>query len=109
MYLVLALKIAPGFPSSPVNLNSTLTPDCVDVRLNWDPPLNDGGVAISNYLIFVNMSQQVVSNTTTTLTLNSARQHFIEISAVNECGLVGANASSFIEGNYSGTPHKGHP
>ena len=67
-------------PSPPVNLTSA-------VRLDWDPPLNDGGAAITNYLIFVNMSQQVVStDTTTTLTLNSTGQHLIEISAVNFCG-----------------------
>ena len=85
-----------------MNLSSSLILTATNsfaVRLDWDPPLNDGGAAITNYLIFVNMSQQVVStNTTTTLTLNSTGQHLIEISAVNECGLVGANASSSITG-----------
>ena len=87
--------IHPGFPSTPMNLRSAT--DSVAVRLDWDPPQNDGGVAITNYLIFVNMSQQVVStNTTTTLALNSTGQHLIEISAVNECGLEGDNVSIII-------------
>ena len=88
----------PGSPSTPMNLRAT---DSVAVRLDWDPPLNDGGVAITNYLIFVNMSQQVVStNNTTTLTLNSTGQHLIEISAVNECGLEGDHVSiEFNTGN----------
>ena len=95
----------PGSPSSAINLSSTLTPttmNSVAVRLDWDPPRNDGGVAITNYLIFVNMSQQVVStDTTTTLTLNSTGEHLIEISAVNGCGLVGENVSTIlITGNY---------
>ena len=54
-----------GFPSPPINLHYTST-DSVDVKLDWDPPLNDGGVAITNYHIVVNMSQQVVSTDTTT-------------------------------------------
>ena len=87
--------IHPGFPSTPMNLRSAT--DSAAVRLDWDPPLNDGGVAITNYLIFVNMSQQVVStDTTTTLTLNSTGQHLIEISAVNDCGLEGDNVSIII-------------
>ena len=50
-----------------------------------------------NYLIFVNMSQQVVgTDTTTTLPLNSTGQHLVEISAVNSCGLSGANFSQII-------------
>ena len=78
-----------------MNLTSTTT-DGVAVRLDWDPPLNDGGAAITNYLVFVNMSQQVVSpDTTTTLTLNSTGQHLIEISAVNFCGS-SVNASKII-------------
>ena len=71
------------------------------VRLDWDPPLNDGGVAITNYLIFVNMSQQAVStDTTTTLTLDPTGQHLIEISAVNQCGIMGDNSSKIL--NFTG-------
>ena len=100
LFIHWSMIIITDSPSSPVNLHYTLTPTItgsVAVRLDWDPPLNDGGEAITNYLIFVNMSQQVVStDTTTTLTLNSTGQHLVEISAVNSCGLSGANFSRII-------------
>ena len=83
-----------GTPSPPQNLRHTIT-DTATVRLDWDPPLNEGGAAITNYLIFVNTSQQVVSaDTATTLTLNST---VIEVLAMNACGFLG-NASSEIVG-----------
>ena len=95
--LLLTLFLHADFPLEAQNLHYTLratTTDGVTIELYWDLPLNDGGVAITSYLIFVNMSQQVVStDTTTTLTLNSTGEHIIDISAVNECGLIGANAS----------------
>ena len=70
------------------------------MRLDWDPPMNDGGVVITNYLIFVNMSQQVVTtDTTTTFTLNSMGHHLIEISAVNHCGLNGGSVLMIISGD----------
>ena len=91
---------------APLNLHATLTStttDSVAVRLSWDPPLNDGGAVIAIYLIFVNMSQRVVStDTTTTLTLNSTGQHLIEIGAVNECGFVGGNGSVIVNVNVAG-------
>jgi hypothetical protein len=72
-------------------------PDGTTVRLDWDPPLDNGGVAITNYLISVNMSQQVFStDTTTTFTLNSTGEHLIEISAVNNCGIIGDNVSAIV-------------
>ena len=66
------------------------------MRLDWDPPLNDGGVTITNYLIFVNGSQEVTSTSTNDviLTLSSTGQHLIEISAVNDCRLMGDNVTT---------------
>jgi hypothetical protein len=89
-----------GHPSVPQNLRfiQTHTPNSdVTVRLDWDPPLNNGGVVITNYLISVNMSQQVLStDTTTTFTLNSTGQSLIEVSAVNDCGFTSDDTSTTI-------------
>ena len=94
-----------GPPSPPMNLHYTVistTTDTVVVRLHWDPPMNNGGVTITNYLIFVNGSQEVGSNcTNVTLTLNSTGQHFLQINAVNDCGLVGDITSVIVSGTCS--------
>ena len=84
--------IAPS--SKPQNLHySTAT------GLDWDPPQNNGGVTITNYLIIVNGYLEVGSNITNViLELNSTGQHLIEISAVNGCGLVSNNASIDVSG-----------
>ena len=91
-----------GPPSLPPNLKVTLISTAtsnVVVRLHWDHPLNDGGVAITNYRIFVNGSEMTTTSTSVTLTLNSTGQYLIEISAVNVCGLNGENASMIISGD----------
>ena len=89
-----------GLPSPPTHLRKTQAPtttDSVAVRLDWDPPLNDGGVVITNYLIFVNGSQEVTSTSTDViLTLSSTGQHLVEISAVNDCGLMGNNVATIV-------------
>ena len=61
------------------------------VRLQWDPPLDDGGAAITSYQIFVNSSDsevlyQVVSNEAT-IVLNSTGEYFIQIRAINCIGV----------------------
>ena len=80
-----------GPPSTPVNLQYTLNTtatDCVTVRLDWDPPLDDGGVAITHYQISVNMSEPVITtDTVATFTLNSTGQHLVRVRAVNCAGV----------------------
>ena len=57
--------------------------------------MNDGGVVITNYLVFVNGSEVATTSTNDViLTLSSTGQHLIEISAVNDCRLVGANVAT---------------
>jgi hypothetical protein len=92
-----------GKPSRPHHLS--YAPTDVIIRLDWDPPLDSGGVAITNYLISVNMSQQVFSTDATTFTLNSTGQSLIEVSAVNDCGFMSDNASITIitTGTYIGS------
>ena len=72
------------------------------MRLQWDPPLDDGGAAITGYQIFINSSEvsevlhQVVSNNTdAAIVLNSTGKYFIQIRAVNCIG-VSPNLSVLI-------------
>jgi hypothetical protein len=84
-----------GASSAPRNIETSISD--VIVRLDWDPPLNNGGVVITNYLISVNMSQQLfIADTTTIFTLNSTGQLLVAVSAVNECGFVSDNATTTI-------------
>ena len=100
--MLVALCVFPGPPSPPQNLRVTLISTAtnnVAVRLDWDPPMNDGGAAITNYLIFVNGSEMNSTSTSVTLTLNSTTHYLIEISAVNGCGLNGDSAPMIISGD----------
>ena len=72
----------------------------VRIRLQWDPPLNNGGAAITDYQIFVNSSKvlhQVASNDTeATIILNSTGEYFIQIRAINCIG-VGPSISASVD------------
>ena len=89
-------------PSSPMNLNFSLNDR--SVRLQWDPPLDNGGVPITGYPIFINSSEDVlVSNDTeATIVLNSTGKYFIQIRAINCIG-VGSDlsVSIHITGTYN--------
>ena len=91
-----------GHPSVPLNLTFTqisIATDSFTVKLNWDPPQNDGGLPIANYFIFINGSQEMGdTSTNVTLMLNSTEEYVISISAVNECGLVGNTTSMIVAG-----------
>jgi hypothetical protein len=85
-----------GSPSVPRNLQTPISDDLSVAVLVWDPPLNNGGVAISSYLISVNMSQQQYRTDSTTFTLNSTELLLVEVSAVNGCGLMSDSSSVII-------------
>ena len=86
-----------GRPSPPINLQYTLNTtatDSVTVRLDWDPPLDDGGVAITHYQISVNMSEPVITTDDVAIfTLNSTGEHLVQVRAVN-CAGVSAYSST---------------
>ena len=91
-----------GPSSTPVNLQYTLDTTATDsatVRLDWDPPLDDGGVAITHYQISVNMSEPVITtDTVATFTLNSTGEHLVQVRAVN-CAGVSDDASIIVSFN----------
>ena len=75
---------------------TTTAADSVTVRLDWDPPLDDGGVAITHYQISVNMSEPVITtDTVATFTLNSRGEHLVQVRAVN-CAGVGVYSSIVV-------------
>ena len=58
------------------------------MRLDWEPPLDDGGVAITHYQISVNMSERVITtDTVAILTLNSTGEYLVQVRAVNCAGV----------------------
>ena len=78
-----------------MNLNFSL--NGTSVRLQWDPPLDNGGVPITGYQIFINSSEDVSvsDDTEVTIVLNSTGEYFIQIRAINCIG-VGSNLSVSI-------------
>ena len=85
------------------SLTSSTTNDGVAVMVEWDPPLDDGGVNVTslNYQIFVDSVLEDVSNDTEAiLELNTTREHLVQVRAIN-CAGYGANISSYI--NITGT------
>ena len=90
-----------GPPSPPVNLQYTLNTtatDSVTVRLDWDPPLDDGGVAINNYQISVMCEFELMSTTDTVaiFTLNSRGEHLVQVRAVNCAGVSNTESITVI-------------
>ena len=61
--------------------------DSVNVRLDWDPPLDDGGVTVTSYQIFVYEHELVVTTDTVAYTLNCTGEHLVEVRAVNCAGI----------------------
>ena len=87
-----------GPPSSPTSLVITPLDGTSDgrhvVRLEWSPPLDDGGAAVTRYEIFVDDMILIVTTATTRvdLTLTSG-EPFMGIRALN-CAGYSANISS---------------
>ena len=75
-------------------MNLNFSSNGTSVRLQWDPPLDNDGVPITGYQIFINSSEDVlVSNDTETTTVTG--EYFIQIRAINCIG-VGSNLSVSI-------------
>ena len=83
----------PGSPSSPTNFTFLIlneSDNSMSVRLQWDPPLDNGGAPITGYQIFINSSEDVLdvsTDTEATIVLNSTGKYFIQIRAINCIGV----------------------
>ena len=84
-----------SIPVASYQITVNLSEDIL-VRLQWDPPLDNGGAPITGYQIFVDSEDVLASNDTdATIILNSTGEYFIQIRAVNCIG-VGPNLSVSI-------------
>ena len=71
------------------------------MRLEWAPPLDDGGANVTSYQIFVDGSIEVTTNVTVAvIVLNStdSEEHLVQVRAMN-CAGYGANASRNVTGS----------
>ena len=99
-------NIIPYYPAGSPSFCRNLTfassdyNNSVRIQLQWDPPLDNGGAAITDYQIFVNSSEvlhQVVSNDTdASIVLNSTGEYFIQIRAINCIG-AGPSISASVD------------
>ena len=85
-------------PSPPLNLRFAVPPPgsgSVGVTLDWDPPLNSGGVAITGYQVLVNgLVVTMATNTTAHITLDAMGEHRLTVLAVNICNDVSDSTST---------------
>ena len=76
------------------------------MRLEWSPPLDDGGASITSYHIFVD--QVYMENATTTavanIELNSTGEYLVQVRAVN-CAGYSDNVSLLINTDLTGNYH----
>ena len=101
-----------GVPSPPTNLSIFALVSTSDggyvVRLEWSPPLDDGGATVTSYQIFIDkVMENITSATETTIGLNSTGEYLVQVRAVN-CAGYSANVSlsinTDITGNFYITP-----
>ena len=79
------------------------------MRLEWSPPLDDGGATVTSYEIFID---KVMENTTsateaTIIGLNSAGKYLVQVRALNCAGYsdnVSLSITTYFTGNYYITP-----
>ena len=80
-----------GVPSPPTNpsifaLVSTSDGGYV-VRLEWSPPLDDGGATVTSYQIFIDkVMENITSATEATIGLISVGEYLVQVRAVNCAG-----------------------
>ena len=75
---------------------SIIVADNGSVKLEWNPPRNNGGADITLYQIFINSSEVLRSNVTmATIVLNLGEDHFIQVRATN-CAGESDNASVLV-------------
>ena len=107
-HLVFHIIIYVGVPSPPINLSIFALVSTSDggyvVRLEWSPPLDDGGATVTSYQIFIDeVMENITSATEATIGLNSTGDYLVQVRAVNCAGYsdnVSLSINTDITGNY---------
>ena len=99
-----------GVPSPPTNLSTLALVSTTDggyvVRLEWSPPLDDGGATVTSYQIFMDyVVENITSATEATIGLISVGgEYLVQVRAVN-CAGYSANVSLSINTDITGNYH----
>ena len=97
-----------GVPSPPTNLSIFALVSTTDggyvVRVEWSPPLDDGGATVTSYQIFTDEVTENTSATEATIGLNSTGDYLVQVRAVNCAGYsdnvsLSINTDLMITGN----------
>jgi fibronectin type 3 domain-containing protein len=111
-------------PSAPASLSATAGPDAGELKLTWQAPASDGGLAITNYKVYHATSSGGTYNLAATLGnvltftdagLPNGGTRWFKISAVNDAGegaqTASASATTFdlpaVPSNLAATPGPG--
>ena len=93
------MYIDTGVPSPPTNLVAS-TSDTM--RLQWSPPMDDGGANVTGYIIFVENMTETWNSTVASIELNiTAGTFLVHVKAVN-CAGYSDSASMLINFNLTG-------
>ena len=100
-WCIIMLPISVDLPSYPQNVTYNITSYSVDeysVRVQWEAPIDDGGVGVSSYTItmttegIVNASVEMTNATSQVASLQYNKSYMFEIAATN-CNGAGQYAS----------------
>ena len=75
------------------------------MRLEWFPPLDDGGATVTSYQIFIDkVMENITSATEATIGLISVGEYLVQVRAVN-CAGYSDNVSLSINTDLTGSYH----
>ena len=99
-------------PSAPVVLAAEPDSAAKGLRLVWDAPADDGGAAVTSYVVRAGGQQVTVGATTHTVVITPLApntSYALEVAAVNSAGTGPAATRTATTGSFAGTPSTSTP